>query len=906
MRPTLLCFLIAVASVIPSRPAVAVDVLISAVAGEPFGVATIEVPFAQPLVGQTLPPIRAIDVDSAGNAGGRVFFPFSEDVRVDVPLASETPVPRPGNGRLLGRLGSLIREIAKPDPNQSQTVARRVTFLFRGDAPLTVQLTDGVTEIGTYPVAIDRSAPAWQAAVLRWWDGYTDAAGSQERAADYPTLVEDYLIAMLSRRLSLPLPSWYPKTPVESDELIEALKLIAGGEGLSRVLFRSAAVGTNVNASGEASATLPLPAPPRWSPLFDDASLIDVPVEPLATKVAPEWFYIRYGSFQNYTWFSDLSNQYGGDLSNMVTLRGIEIGATKRIEQQLNLKTTELSRMLGPQVIQDQAIVGRDLFVTDGASLGVIFQAKNAFLLKTSFANDRSTLAANDEEVTLADVVIDGETVSLLSSADNRVRSFMVQRDDTFLVTNSRAMVSRFLEVNKTGQSLAATPSFQLARRLMPLQRDDTVFAYFSPEMLRGLVSPSYLIELRRRLAAKAEISMLHLARMAIAQELPASDEEAVAIETLMVSGFLPADFGIRSDGSGTIEVGATVLDSRRGARGNFLPIADITIDGVTPDEAAWYGRIADNYERRFPTIDPIMVGVQRQPVDGTKRERILFHAEIAPLEADKYGKYAKYLGPPTDVAMDFAPDDIIALQAHVAADALGPPTHLFAAVKDSVPPDPEDFDGIFSIYRSLRGVPGYLGAWPQPGMLDRLPLGLGKGQPVGPGMNRLIGGLYRYSDGQFSVLSFQPEVLEASLPFLAAIDVDDVAQLRVRSDNLRGSQIEGYVNAQFYDRARQSSVAGANLLSLMSRQLGVAPENAEDAAGRVLGVEMQCSLGGDYVYSDVSGRWVSTAWRGEAAPAIAPPDYVAPPMTWFRGATAAVTQYTDRLVADGVIEVER
>lgn len=258
-----------------------------AVAGEPFGVATIEVPFAQPLVGQTLPPIRAIDVDSAGNAGGRVFFPFSEDVRVDVPLASETPVPRPGNGRLLGRLGSLIREIAKPDPNQSQTVARRVTFLFRGDAPLTVQLTDGVTEIGTYPVAIDRSAPAWQAAVLRWWDGYTDAAGSQERAADYPTLVEDYLIAMLSRRLSLPLPSWYPKTPVESDELIEALKLIAGGEGLSRVLFRSAAVGTNVNASGEASATLPLPAPPRWSPLFDDASLIDVPVEPLATKVAP-------------------------------------------------------------------------------------------------------------------------------------------------------------------------------------------------------------------------------------------------------------------------------------------------------------------------------------------------------------------------------------------------------------------------------------------------------------------------------------------------------------------------------------------------------------------------------------------------------------------------------------------
>ncbi len=111
--------------------------------------------------------------------------------------------------------------------------------------------------------------------------------------------------------------------------------------------------------------------------------------------------------------------------------------------------------------------------------------------------------------------------------------------------------------------------------------------------------------------------------------------------------------------------------------------------------------------------------------------------------------------------------------------------------------------------------------------MLDRLPLGLGRGQPVGPGMSRLIGGLYRYSDDQFSVLSFQADVLERTLPVLAAVDVPDAAQVRARSGNLRGSQIEGWVNRQLYDRARQSSVAGASLLSLVTRQLGVTPEQA-------------------------------------------------------------------------------
>lgn len=897
MRPILLILI----CLLPTR-AGAVDVLISAVAGQPYGVATIEIPLARPLVGQTLPPVQAIDTGGTD----RILFPFSEDIRVDVPLVSETPVPPPGNGRLLGRLGSLIREIAKPQPQQEQTVARRVTFLFAGDAPLTVRLTDGINQIGTYPVAIDQSSQAWRSSLDRWWTGYADAAGSQELAADYPTLVEDYLIAMLSRRLNLPLPTWYQAQAVESDELLESLKLIAGGDGLSRVIFRRAAVGGELG--GEVTATLPLPPPPRWAPLFDDASMQNVAVEPMATHVPPDWFYIRYGSFENYTWFSDLSNEYGGDLSSMVTLRGIEISATKRIEQQLHLKTTKLSRMLGPQVIADQAIVGRDLFLTDGASLGVMFQAKNALLLKTSLSNDRNQLAGSDDQVTLQDITVDGTAVSFLSTADNRVRSYMVQQEETFLVTNSLAMVKRFLEVDRTGQSLAATPSFQLARTLMPIERDDTVFAYFSPEMLRGLVSPEYLIELRRRLAAKSEIAMLHLARMAADQQANAStrDTDAVGIDSLMANGFLPRDFGLRSDGSGTIEVGDAVMDSRRGGRGNFLPITDVTIDGVTPDEAAWYGRIADNYERRFPTIDPIMVGLQRQPVEGTNRERILVHAEIAPLGPEKYGKYAKYLGPPTGVAMQFAPDDIIAAQAHVAADALGPPTHLFAAVKDTVPPEPEDFDGILNIYRSLRGVPGYLGAWPQPGMLDRLPLGLGRGQPVGPGLNRLIGGLYRYSDGQFSILSFQPDVLQASLPFLAAIDADDVAQVRLRSDNLQGSRIEGYVNAQLYDRARQSSVAGASLLSLMSRQLGVAPENSPGAVRQVLGVDLQCTLGGDYVYSDASDRWISSAWNGELAPAIAPLDYVAPPMKWFRGANAKITQYTDRLVADAIIEIER
>ena len=469
--------------------------------------------------------------------------------------------------------------------------------------------------------------------------------------------------------------------------------------------------------------------------------------------------------------------------------------------------------------------------------------------------------------------------------------------------SNSRRMIERFLEVGESGESLAATPSFRLARSLMPLSREDTIFAYFSPQMLQGLVSPQYLIELRRRLHAKSDIALVRLARVASS----AAGRSLNGIDELIEGGYLPDGFGQRPDGSGVISFGDDVIDTRRGAGGTFLPIADVAFDTVTQEESDWYARIAAEYSNRFPQIDPVMIGVQREAVEGDEKlERLIVHAEIAPLVPEKYGKIAKQLGPPTKVAMNFAPDDIVAIQAHVASDQIGPPTHLFVGIKDTNPPEPEEFDGILRTYRALRQVPGYLGAWPQPGALDRLPLGLGKGRPVGPGMSRLIGGLYRYTDEGFSVLSFQSDVLNGALPFLEAKDVDDLATARMRIGSLKGSQLEGYVNDQLYRRAAVSSEAGANFLNLLSRQLKVPPEGALTTANDILGNRLQCPLGGEYQYSQTSARWISTAWNGPVPPPRVPDSYVSPVLNWFRGAEATMTQYADRLVADAAVTVKR
>lgn len=114
------------------------------------------------------------------------------------------------------------------------------------------------------------------------------------------------------------------------------------------------------------------------------------------------------------------------------------------MERQLGVQTNAMSRLLGPSVIEDQALIGRDMYLDDGASIGVLFHAKNVFLLRSSLNSDRTKLAESDESLTLKKVDLQHGPATLLRSSDNRVRSFLVEAGPCILVTNSETIADRF------------------------------------------------------------------------------------------------------------------------------------------------------------------------------------------------------------------------------------------------------------------------------------------------------------------------------------------------------------------------------------------------------------------------------------------------------------------------------
>ncbi len=172
------------------------------------------------------------------------------------------------------------------------------------------------------------------------------------------------------------------------------------------------------------------------------------PLEPIASRVPAECFYIRFGNFDNYLWLRQLLDDYGGDLGRMATVRGHDAGINQRLENQLGLKETTLAKLLGSQVISDVALIGRDTYLSEGAAIGILFEARNNALLQNDLMTQRreATARVADAGATITTVDVAGQSVSLAATPDNRLRSYYVADGPYHLVTTSRAIVARFLE----------------------------------------------------------------------------------------------------------------------------------------------------------------------------------------------------------------------------------------------------------------------------------------------------------------------------------------------------------------------------------------------------------------------------------------------------------------------------
>ncbi|GIW98033.1 MAG: hypothetical protein KatS3mg111_1366 [Pirellulaceae bacterium] len=876
-----------------------------AFSGVPFGVGRIDLPIA---------PASAVELPRVAVTGERVFYPAVAFKKGTVP----PPPPRLGIGRpggLLDRLRTRIREAAIED---APPIGTSIYFLFSGTQPLDVTLRGDVDhQVRVHPT--EAAGSQHRELLAGWWEAYVAQAEAAISREDFPTLIHQYLISMLSRRCNLEpvdlVPPRAKQRPEEEAKPLETLELLAAIEPLREKILHD--ILRNPIDSGRADRELP--QPPQWQSSVFTEVLNEDAIEPLAHRTPVDFYYIRFGSFANFLWFRDVSERFGGDVAQAILLRGFNYDSTARIERMLASRMSTVSRMFGGNVVKDMALVGRDLYVKEGPAMGVLFHVSQPALFDRSMRADRQAIADSTPDAVLRDVEIANTKVSFLATPDNRVRSFYVLDGEFALITTSRHMMQRFLAVGRGEPSLASLPSFQAARQWMPPANNYALFAFFSPEFFYSLMSPQYQIELKRRLMAIAHLEVAELASQTALSEGLRGD----SVGSLRIAGLVPPWFDQRPDGAKTLRHADTWIDSLRGRRGSFLPIPDVPVTAVTDREAQDYLETASFYEQQWRSMDPLCVGIRRFSTDQPEVESVTVEAHVSPFVPGKYGWLTRQLGAPTSVQIQLPADDVANLQMHIQPKpiipGLGMPAadyHLFLGLRDMMPPQAEDIQGLLGILQLLRSMPAYVGAWPKPEIVDQLPFGLGEAfaRADAQGFSRVIGGLWRWQDAQFSLLSFNRLILEQTIPYLHARPTEDLAQLRLAIKDLSGTQLARWVNNQWYQRAWRASHANAMLLDTLHEQLRVPAAECLQRAERLLDVRLQCPLGGTYRLVPYDGPlprggWVSTAWedvpldsRGRP---IAPADYQAPWIQWYRGGRVHVTQLSNSLSLIGRIDLQ-
>ncbi len=849
-------------------------------AGRPYGIGKVT--------------FRLRDGDELIARTGATWFTEKND-RIHYPVISHTPVRK-------------FLRIVTGDKSSQPDDLKTIWFLFKGDEPLTTQLHgSGLAE---FDIPVDFTKPKrYERFVDNWWQNFNNDAEAHIKDGDYPPLVEAYLTSLIGRRLGMD-PKFRSRR--SKDPMMRTFELLFDVESL-RIENIQQAMLVGVDAS---QATEPLPASIQWSPLSVTDLPAEIDIEPIARGVPEECFYLRFGTWDNHLWLQRLTEEYGGDLGRMIALRGFKSEIQSKFLDQLAVQSNEFDNLFGGNLIADVALIGTDTYLDSGAAVGVMFQAHNSALLKTNLMGKRRSFTAErkSENVSMRVIEIAGTKVSLLSSPDNRYRSFYVVVGDSHLITTSSTIARRFIEASAGKGSLADTAEFKFARFNMPLDRDDTLFAYMSTPFLQQLLTPKYQIELRRRTQAVSDILLLEMATLSASSE----GYSDVSIPSLISGGFLPERFGYHVDGGELNFSDGVWRDSLRGRRGYFKPIPDMQIGQVSQQESNWFQERATFFASNIQSLDPMSIGVSRftkKATEGTAKgksvERVVFDARLLPFGQGSLEWLLSMVGPPMQQEVPRTPDDIIRVQASLKGGMSSPgvPTHqVFAAVQDYLDPNLDlRPKSIMEALDTVKQTPGYVGAWPNPGYTDWMPRLGAQPDAFGYTHSPLLS-LWRLQWNDFSVLAFDQRRLEELKPHLRLVPVERPAQVRVEIGDLLNSKIKAWANTITFRRSWQTSISNIQLLNMLVQQFDISPDIAMETAERMLNVDLVCSLGGEYELVTLpSGRkvWHSTAWPSFSQPKI-PDGYTAPLLQWFRGLDVEATQLETQFSVHGYVDIQR
>ena len=576
-------------------------------------------------------------------------------------------------------------------PLDNQIRAHKLWFLFKSSdskSPLRLSMR-GSGESRQVMVSVERhDRRKFEKYADRWRKEFEDAMAAQRAVNDYPPILEDYLESMLLGRVATEKSKKRDRKKKDKDQVKSLAKTVGLLLDLESTRSDLIAEAMNPLEAGEAGR-VSLPLPIRLSVKPSEVLPASVDVEEIAKVVPATCFYLRFENWDNQIWLKDLMDEYGGDLSRMLTVRGYKKLVQSKFLDQLCVQSGPLDKWFGGTKVNDVALIGSDFYFRSGAGVGVVLQAQpnQTESLRKNFQDKRRKIVKEAKErilqripkasgLTIDDIdsirqgtiesdLFAGHDVNFIETCvqrskvknenvlkatlDERVfyRSFYVVKGDFHLITTSAEIVKEFLEINQ-GKSLSLGESEDFkafrARELQDKQFQNRILFYASNAFVENLFKPSFQIELLRRNRLSAKIQVLEMATLAAENEGLNFIGNGNVFAQLIDGGFLPRGF----DKEGLERNGRVWVDQERGRFGFFKPLNDVSTEFCSEAERREYLDIENAVNDSIRALEPVYFYINRSLLnqDDKRIEVVSFDSRITAIGEDDLDWALGRLGP--------------------------------------------------------------------------------------------------------------------------------------------------------------------------------------------------------------------------------------------------------------------
>ena len=367
-----------------------------------------------------------------------------------------------------------------------------------------------------------------------------------------------------------------------------------------------------------------------------------VPDEPLAHAAPARFYYVRFASLAHLfrlldeadTWITPVASLNSGQAQNQ------DLG--KRYETQLGLQRSQFSRVLGPQVVIDVAVVGSDPYLREGSDLTFVFRAKNPIAFQAGLASALAGHVAAHGKQTSEMVDYAGEKITVTRSQDGEVKQHRADVAGFALVSNSLGGLKAVIDTLKGRvPALADAPDFRyMMARDAEVPAD--VLAFMSDAFVAEVVGPRQKILEARRMLAQSDLMAPGNAALLygwMVGRTPRGPEELVA------AGLLGKDELKHVVGEPIAWNPGSPARSSWGTVASLTPLIDLSAPNkVTESERDAYHLFARSYQSNWSTyMDPACL---RLTLDPTGKHAIRADFRVLPIIEDSdYRKLRRSVG---------------------------------------------------------------------------------------------------------------------------------------------------------------------------------------------------------------------------------------------------------------------